>query len=178
MLAAIGAAAFVARGRGITARRQPFPFEERLARGARAFLIPAAAKTAANPVAQTPDVIRAGLEHFADHCASCHANDGSGDTSLGRSLFPRAPDMRTGATQALTDGELFYAIEQGVPLTGMPAWGTGTPEGERSSWELVRFIRHLPSLSAGELRRMEELNPKSAADEQRLREVQDFLNGK
>ena len=173
-LVAIGL--LVLRGRGLTARRQPLPLEERVTRGGRAFLTPAAVKAAVNPVADTPDIVRAGLEHFADHCASCHGNDGSGDTSLGRSLFPRAPDMRKGPTQAMTDGELFYAIEQGIPFTGMPAWGTGTEEGERSSWVLVRFIRHLPRISADEVRQMEGLNPKSAGDDRRLREVQEFLN--
>lgn len=31
--------------------------------------------------------------------------------------------MRREATQSLTDGELFYVIENGIRLTGMPAWG-------------------------------------------------------
>ena len=74
-------------------------------------------------------------------------NDGSGDTSIGRSLYPPAPDMRAARTQALSDGELFAIIENGIRLTGMPAWGTGTPEGERDSWALVHFIRRMPSLT-------------------------------
>jgi mono/diheme cytochrome c family protein len=117
------------------------------------------------------------MAHFADHCATCHANDGSGDISLGRSMFPPAPDMRAGPTQAMTDGELFYVIERGIPLTGMAAWGNGTPQGERSTWELVHFIRHLPQISEDEVRQMEALNPRSAADEKRKRDIDDFLSG-
>jgi hypothetical protein len=41
--------------------------------------------------------------------------------------------MRDTATQSLTDGALFSIIEHGIRLTGMPGWGTGTPEGERQS---------------------------------------------
>ena len=89
----------------------------------------------------SPESVKKGLEHFADHCAMCHANDGSGAAEMGRGLYPRVPDMRLPATQSLTDGELFYIIENGVRLTGMPAWGTGTPEGEEATWHLVRFIR-------------------------------------
>ena len=174
----VGGTVFLARGRGFTSRRSPFPLEEWLARAARSHLVPGDVRAAVNPVANTPEARRAGLEHFADHCASCHANDGSGDISLGRSLFPKAPDMRTGATQAMSDGELFYVIEQGIPFTGMPAWGTGTEDGVRSSWELVRFIRHLPNLSAEELQDMEHLNPRSPADEQQKKEIDDFLAGK
>lgn len=57
-------------------------------------------------------------------------------------------------------------------------WSTGTPDGERSSWELVLFIRHLPNLSAEELREMQELNPRSPAEERRQQEIDDFLSGK
>lgn len=151
--------------------------EARVALAARAWLIPPAARTAVNPVPATPEVVEAGLAHWADHCATCHANDGSGDTALGRSLYPPAPDMRGGRTQGMTDGELFYIIEQGVPLTGMPAWSTGTDDGATASWELVRFIRHLPSLTSDDLSRMAALNPRSAAQIENERRLQDFLKG-
>lgn len=173
----LATAVFLVRGRGFTSRRSPFPLEETVARTARRFLVPSEMRNAVNSVADTPEAVRAGLEHFADHCATCHANDGSGDISLGRSLFPHAPDMRTGPTQAMSDGELFYVIEQGIPLTGMPAWGTGTPEGERSSWELVHFIRQLPDLTNEDIEEMEQLNPRSPAEEQRDRDINDFLSG-
>ena len=86
--------------------------------------------------------------------------------------------MRAPATQDSSDGALFYAIEQGVPFTGMPAWSTGTAAGERSSWELVLFIRHLPELSAQELQEMDQLNPRSALEERRQQEIDDFLAGR
>jgi hypothetical protein len=95
--------------------------------------------------------------------------------AIGRNVFPPAPDMREKRTQALTDGELFYAIEHGIPFTAMPAWGTDTPEGELQSWALVRFIRHLPALTPEELKDMERFNPKSLMDIQRDQEIDDFL---
>lgn len=147
-------------------------------RAARRWVTPAAARDLANPVAASQAAVHAGMEHWADHCAICHANDGSGDVSLGRSLYPPAPDMRGARTQGMTDGELFYVIERGVPFTGMPAWGNGTQDGERSSWELVDFIRHLPALTAGDVREMEPLNPTSAAALKRRKEIDDFLSGR
>ena len=129
------------------------------------------------PIAQTADALRAGMEHWADHCAVCHDNDGRGRTEIGRNLFPPAPDMTAPATQDLTDGVLFYLIEEGIPFTGMPAWSTGMPEGERQSWELVQFIRHLPAITEEELREMEALNPRSAADVERDQAIDDFLRG-
>jgi hypothetical protein len=91
--------------------------------------------------------------------------------------FPRAPDMTGTATQRQTDGALFYAIEHGVPFTGMPAWSTGTEEGERSSWELVLSIRHLPALTRDEIALMETLNPKSAAQLEQEHQMEQLLNG-
>jgi mono/diheme cytochrome c family protein len=117
------------------------------------------------------------MAHFADHCAMCHANDGSGETEMGRNLYPRAPDLRAPATQNLTDGELLYIIEQGVRFTGMPAWGDGSEESRRASWALVHFIRHLPQLSAGEKVEMESLNPKSREESEEEESEERFLQG-
>ena len=165
------------KGRGIGARREPWPAEERVARAAWRFLVPAATRDATNPAEDSTEVVAAGMEHFADHCATCHANDGSGETPIGRSVYPPVPDLRLARTQSLSDGELFYAIEQGIPWTAMPAWATGTREGEEESWKLVRFIRHLPKITAQELTRMETLNPRSAADVERDKAIEDFLSG-
>jgi hypothetical protein len=77
----------------------------------------------------------------------------------------------------LTDGELFSIIENGVRLTGMPAWGTGTPEGEHQSWALVHFIRRLPSLTPDDIARMEDLNPRSPAQFREEEESRRFLAG-
>jgi mono/diheme cytochrome c family protein len=130
-----------------------------------------------NPVEPTEAVLSEGLEHYADHCAVCHANNGSGDTDIGRGLYPRAPDMRAAGTQALADGELFSIIENGIRLTGMPAWGTGTPEGERASWALVHFIRRLPRLTDDDIARMEALNPKTSEQWREEEEARRFLAG-
>ena len=140
--------------------------------------IPRDARGMQNPVPASAEAVENGLSHFADHCASCHANDGSGQTEMGRGLYPKAPDMRQAATQNLTDGELFYIIENGVKLTGMPAWGNGTTEGATASWHLVHFIRRLPQLSEADIARMNELNPKSPDEWRQLEEERQFLEGK
>jgi hypothetical protein len=101
-----------------------------------------------------------GPAHFADHCASCHANDGGGATELGRNMFPRAPDMRLPDTQNLTDGEIYWVIANGIRLTGMPAWGPGGPD-DADTWKLVHFIRRLKDLTAADPKAMKALNPRS-----------------
>ena len=92
------------------------------ARFARSPAIPSGARTILAPVPNTPQMLVDARAHWADHCAVCHANDGSGDTIIGRRTYPPAPDMRLPDTQRLSDGELFYIIENGVRLTAMPGW--------------------------------------------------------
>ena len=173
VLGAAGIATATLMRGGISARVEPSALEGAIARRLRAMAIPGDANRAKNPLPRSADVLATGRAHFADHCASCHANDGSGDTKLGRSLYPRAPDMRKPETQQLSDGALFYIIENGVRLTGMPAWGGEGPGHE--SWALVHFIRHLPQLSAEERAAMERLNPRSAEEWRELQEDDDFL---
>ena len=174
---AAGGVMLVLQGRGVSARPQPSGIESRVALFMRGWLTPATYKGLKNPVSDTEENFAAAREHFADHCSSCHANDGSGNTEIGRALYPKAPDMRLTRTQSLSDGEIFYFIENGIRLTGMPGWSTGTPEGERASWQLVHFIRRLPKLTAEDLAAMEKFNPVSRQQIEDEKKVEDFLNG-
>jgi mono/diheme cytochrome c family protein len=153
-----------ARMTGLKAGVRPGSIETAMARGVRRFAVPPADRGRPNPVSASSEAVAAGRAHFADHCASCHANDGSGDTELGRGMFPPAPDLRSNPTQQMTDGELFYVIEQGIRFTGMPAFGTGDAAHAEESWQLVHFIRHLPQISESEIEQMRKLNPRPAAE--------------
>lgn len=162
---------------GLSTRATPGPVETAVARRLRAMAVPGEYAGLANPVLRTDESVGNGMAHFADHCAVCHANDGSGNIEMGQSMFPPAPDMRAAATQELSDGELFYIIEHGIRFTGMPAWGTGTIEGEESSWHLVNFIRHLPNITPEEIAEMEGMNPRPPAEIRQQIEEERFLRG-
>lgn len=158
-----------------TARQTPSGLESAFARGVSAWSVPSSVKKQTNPVMSSPEVVQAARRHFADHCASCHGNDGSGETDMGRNFYPRVPDMRLADTQKLSDGEIFYIIRNGIRWTGMPAWGG--PADDEESWQLVWFIRHLPQITPDELRDMEHFNPKSAAEHDEEEEERKFLEG-
>jgi mono/diheme cytochrome c family protein len=141
-----GAIAYSIARRGLSAHAEPSAAEEVVARAMRRWATPASVRNRSNPVQPTPEVLDEALAHYADHCATCHANDGSGDTTIGRGLYPRVPDMRDAKTQSLTDGELFSIIEHGIRLTGMPGWGDGT---ESEDIEPVARRGRSPSVSLG-----------------------------
>ncbi len=147
-IVAIVAALFVRRG--FRASATPSQKETSLARAVRDLSIPAQERTNKNPIAATSDTVQQGREIFLTRCAVCHGITGAGDTQVGRNLYPRVPDLRAEATQNLSDGEIHYIIENGVQLTGMPAWGNPHTESSGESWKLVLFVRSLGSLTHGE----------------------------
>ncbi len=160
---------------GVSARATPTRTEEMIATTARHFAVPRAARNIRNPIPLSPAVLAEGRHHFADHCASCHGNDGSGQTEMGTNFYPKVPDMRTARTQILSDGELFYIIRNGVRLTGMPAWGD--ERDNTDNWKLVHFIRHLPKITPGEIEEMKKMNPVSAHERMERQEDEEFLKG-
>ena len=162
---------------GLSAHDEPTRLEATVARTVRHWAVPSELRDAKNPVPLTSQVLAEGRAHFADHCAGCHGNDGKGESGMGKQMYPKTPDMTLAATQSLSDGELFAIIENGVRLTGMPGFGSGTAESAYGSWALVHFIRHLPKLTAEEIAEMQKLNPKSP-DEWRQMQAEDaFLAG-
>ena len=169
---------------GLSAKAAPTRLEAFVARNARHLAIPRNARLTQNPVLDAPEIQREARLHFADHCAICHGNDGSGDTPIGGGLYPKPPDLRKPETQELSDGELFWIIENGVRFTGMPAFGgngehdhaSGNHGGGQDSWKLVHFIRHLPHLTALERLEMERYNPKGPEDRAEEQEEEQFLN--
>jgi mono/diheme cytochrome c family protein len=175
-IAGIGGAVFLRSARGFSARQQPSAIEAWVARAARSASVPADAKALTNPEPNTPAALAEAMAHWADHCATCHANDGSGETVMGKGTYPPAPDMRLPATQQLTDGELFSIIENGIRFTAMPAWGGGAL-GAHDSWKLVHFIRHLPQLTDAEKAEMRKLNPKTLEELREELEDERFLKG-
>jgi len=161
---------------GLSTRSAPTALERFVARSARRLAIPRDAASLRNPVAFSPAVWAESRAHFADHCASCHANDGSGSTELGQALYPKAPDMRAADTQALSDGQLYWIIENGIRLTGMPAWGHGG-DGDLDTWKLVHFLRHLNELTREQVSEMETQNPKTRAEFEEERQDEQYLAG-
>jgi len=160
--------------RGFSARDNPSAMEAYVARTARKLSIPAQERDAQKPFAPSPELLSEARAHFADHCANCHGNDGSGKTEIGQNLYPKVPDMRQPETQNLTDGEIYSIIHNGIRLTGIPAWGA--PGTDNDSWKLVVFIRHLPQMNPEEMKEMERFNPKSANDRSEEEDEQRFLN--
>lgn len=175
--AAVGLGGYVL-WRGFSARDDPSGAEAFIARRLRRMAIPGRSRELKNPVQAGPEVLSRATAHFADHCATCHGNDGRGNTLMGRGLYPKPPDMTEPSTQNLTDGEIYYIIENGIRFTGMPAFGEESGnDNDPESWDLVHFIRHLPRMTSEEVEQMKVMNPKSPSELAKEEEIRKFLQG-
>ena len=144
-LTVIGAAFMI--HRGFRASTEPSGIESAVALSVRNFAIPGDEKNRKDPLELTAQDLSDGREIFLAKCSGCHGQDGTGRTAGGQSLYPRVPDLHAGRTQELTDGEIHYLIENGVALTGMPAWGTFGQMPKNDIWKLVLYIRALRPLT-------------------------------
>ncbi len=137
------------RGGGFSADAEPGTLERSIATRLLRLSIPADANRQQNPFAADANAWRSVVDHYEDHCATCHGRDGRGTTDMGKNMYPKVPDLADARIQGLSDGALFYIIQNGVRWTGMPAWkAEHSPE---ETWRLVAFIRKMPSLTPQEI---------------------------
>jgi mono/diheme cytochrome c family protein len=106
----------------------------------------AAVRALASPVAASAESLARGrsLYEGKGFCAACHGRDGRGlgpdvDVSKLRGALPR--DFTGAAWQAArTDGELYWAVANGVPGTAMAAFVPGVLSAEEA-WLVVLTVR-------------------------------------
>ncbi|WP_353068654.1 cytochrome P460 family protein [Tunturibacter empetritectus] len=127
---------------GCAAGKTPSQGETSLANAAKDVTIPLAAGKRNNPLPETDEVVSQGQEVFLGSCAQCHGADARGDGNLGRNMTPPAMDLSSAHVQHWNDAELFWIIQNGVRLTGMPAWKSSISDND--TWKLARFIHKLP----------------------------------
>jgi mono/diheme cytochrome c family protein len=131
---------------GCAAGKPPSHEETSLANAAKDVTIPLEAGKMTNPLPETAEVVSQGQEVFLGSCAQCHGADARGDTNLGRNMNPPAMDLTSAHVQHWSDAELFWIIQNGVRLTGMPSWKSSISVND--TWKLSRFIHNLSHLNA------------------------------
>ncbi len=131
---------------GCTANKQPSKVETTLANMAKDVVIPLEAQRLKNPLPASGEVIHQGEQIYTQACGICHAVDGHAGTNLGRGMYPPAMDLTSPHVQHWSDAELFWIIQNGVRMTGMPSWKSSLSETD--TWKLVHFIHGLPRLES------------------------------
>ena len=132
----------------------PGSLEKRLAQVALDRSVARRAPKSGNPIAAGADTSRGAIAHYKEMCVFCHGAPGVDASEGGEGLNPPAPDLTLAKVQKRTDGELFWIVQNGIRMSGMPAFGPTHKDEE--IWKLVAFLRHLPSLTAEEQKALKE----------------------
>ena len=149
LLVAAGAAAVVYTGSfNTSAEKPPGKMERTLAQFALNKSVARRAPNRKNPLPATPETLRGGLAHFRENCVICHGAPGVDPGEIGQGQNPGAPDLTLPRVQARTDGQLYWLVDEGIRMTGMPAFGP--THGENELWQIVAFLRHLPEITEQE----------------------------
>lgn len=125
---------------------KPSAGETGLANAAKDVTIPLEAGKMKNPLPETDEIVSQGQEVFLGECVQCHGAEARGDTTVGRNMTPPAMDLTSAHVQHWSDAELFWIIQNGVRLTGMPAWKSTISAND--TWKLARYIHSLPKAGA------------------------------
>lgn len=98
------------------------------------------------PVPETPETIQKGKEIYNGKgaCAGCHGPAGKGDGQLAASLNPSPRNFTNPQfKQCKSIGEMFWAVKNGIPGTGMIAAVDTGLISEEEAWQAVLYERSL-----------------------------------
>lgn len=101
-----------------------------------------------------PDLSRAdlnkGAADYSGACAMCHGGPGDEPASdIGKGLNPPPPDLREAAGD-WSAGEIYWIVEHGIKMTGMPSFGkTLQPDQLRNITELIVKMPTATSQASG-----------------------------
>jgi mono/diheme cytochrome c family protein len=92
-----------------------------------------------------PARLTEGLEHYHTMCATCHGAPGLDASEIGQGLNPTPPNLTRHRFAGERAAEAFWIIQNGIRMTGMPAFGpTHTDE---QIWDIVAFLRKMHELT-------------------------------
>lgn len=88
--------------------------------------------------------LRADHDRYHSMCVFCHGAPGVEPRWLNRGLRPDPPNLARTAND-WTPAEVFWIVDHGIKMTGMPAMGSSYPEGQ--VWTLAAFVKALPTMT-------------------------------
>ena len=116
--------------------------------------ISAHSRTTATLSSENPERINIGFRNYHAMCRICHGAPGYAQSQVAKGLYPKPPEHKSKNVQRWSDAELYWIVENGIKMTGMPAFGPTHSKDE--FWGVVTFLRRLPDLDPKEYQAMVE----------------------
>jgi len=89
------------------------------------------------PPLDDPALIALGEMHYATACTPCHAAPGETASATMRAMLPQPPQIEE-AVQSWRATELHWIVENGIKMSGMPAWPSAGRDDE--VWSIVAYL--------------------------------------
>lgn len=89
--------------------------------------------------------IEEGASSFESMCSVCHTPSGEAPSPVAKGLTPAPPPLAH-LGDHMAPNEVFWVIDHGVKMTGMPAFGP--THGDEEIWALVAYVRSHRSATA------------------------------
>ena len=89
--------------------------------------------------------VGAGISHYDGMCRFCHGAPGLAPYEFAKGLYPFPPPLMSEHVQERADAELYWIVENGLKMTGMPAFGPTHKKVDLLG--ILALVRLLPDLS-------------------------------
>lgn len=97
-----------------------------------------------NPLKPTPEVLNDAVVLYVNNCAVCHGFADNKETAIGSGLNKKPNLFAEEDWSQDADGLVYWFIDSGVRLTGMPSFNKSLSKEE--IWKLVAFIKNVKKL--------------------------------
>ncbi|HEV7368105.1 cytochrome c [Arenibaculum sp.] len=100
-----------------------------------------------------PELLETGFDHYQVHCVQCHGAPGVAPQPFALGMTPLPANLAHSARNWSPE-EIFWIVENGVKMSGMPAWKFRMSPEEM--WAVTAFVMHLPTIAPVRYRAMVE----------------------
>ena len=90
---------------------------------------------------------------YRQHCLQCHGAPGVAPDALGRGQLP-SPSSLSQSSREWPTAHLFYVVQKGIRMSGMPAWEYRI--SEEGLWSTVAYLKRMPFQTRAEYERFAE----------------------
>lgn len=122
----------------------PWPFERKLAHMALNARVEKEAPKS-SPLQPDEQNYLAGVDVYRENCALCHGLPGQAKSPTAKGMYPAPPQLFKG--HGVTDdsvGETFWKVQNGIRLTGMPAYTQAL--GDNQIWQVSLLLANADKL--------------------------------
>ena len=98
------------------------------------------------PALDDPNLPIQGASAYKETCRDCHGAPGVQAEVFAQGLYPAPADLLSGSIQKeWKDNQLYWIVENGLKMTGMPAFGSAYDQKELLG--IVAFMKKLPGMT-------------------------------